>query len=838
MGSVGVLFAAVLALLPVDVAYGGAGRSQTNPADGPVVVQADPFTTGATGLADGQIEMTTISTRPSLVTGDEVRVAVRGLDDDDRLMVSRDGVDVSAAFTRVPSRAGQAPGAAEGMVTGLRLGPNELRASARGARFGSRQVALTVQAHSRQGPVMSGPHQMPFVCQQDDVTLGPTSGPNCEASPRVVWYYADRAGQFHPLTDPYSPYPLDSATTTVNGKQAPFVVRIEGVVINRSVTQVGVLDDPFARGPDQPFTPVQWNHRLVYQFGQGCGTGYYQGWNDNGYADLLGDVTSSTGANSVGALIGLTEWLGRGGMVAQSSLTTFRVSCNQITSAETLMMVKEHIIDSYGDITHTVGAGTSGGAIQQYTNADGYPGLIDAGTLVLSFPDVWSLAMTGYACATFERVFSADPVRWTDAKRMAITGMPSPQTCKDFASSPSALNPYLCPAGIPTTQIYHPKTNPRGVRCDLQDSMKSVLGVDPETGSAYRPIDDVGVQYGLRALQDGRISAADFLDLNKEIGGLDLDVEFMPKRASMPPAVANRLYRTGLITGRGAITDTPIIDQSLPAMDYVPALDIHEQVRPFQMRARLDATFGNHASQAIWSAAPLPSNAIVVADQWLDELDALQVREPSWSRSRLVAISRPPAAADQCRVATGGSPAGCQEGILRGSTPRQVAGGPLAEDNIDCQLRPAQLADHPLFTPAQFGEFTAIFPSGVCDHTKAPVGWTERSKTWLSYGGDGALLADPVEVPYPLVRSRISGGGAPSGASLDLAAGGSLPATGGEVGWAMAGLLAFAGAAGLVRGRTRAVSPASTMASPGFSSAERVADKCGNSRENIGLFVQ
>lgn len=808
LGTLGALFALAVAVLPLDVANASAGRDQTDRADGPVVVQADPFTTGATGLADGQIEMTTISTRPSLVTGDDVRVVVRGLADDDRLVVTRGGIDVSGAFTRVASRPGQAPGAAEGVVTGLRPGPNQLRATARGARFGSRQVTLTVQSHALQGPVISGPHQTPFVCQQDDVTLGPTSGPNCVAPPRIVWYYADRAGQFHPLADPYSPYPLDTATTTVNGKQVPFVVRIEGMVINRSITQVGVLDDPFARGPDRPFTPVQWNHRLVYQFGQGCGTGYYQGWNDNGYADLLGDVNSSTGANSVGALIGLTEWLGRGGMVAQSSLTTFRVSCNQITSAETLMMVKEHIIDSYGDITHTIGAGTSGGAIQQYTNADGYPGLIDAGTLVLSFPDVWSLAMTGYACSTLERVFSSDPARWTDAKRMAITGMPSPQTCKDFASNPSALNPYLCPAGIPRGQIYHPESNPRGVRCDLQDSMKSILGVDSATGFAYRPIDDVGVQYGLQALQDGRITATDFLDLNREIGGLDLDVEFMPKRASMSPAVASRMYRTGLITGRGAIADTPIIDQSIPAMDYVPALDIHEQVRPFQMRARLDMAFGNHASQAIWSAAPLPSNAIVVADQWLDELDALQVSQPGWSRTRLVAESRPPAAADQCRAAAVGSPMGCEEGILRGSTPRQVAGGPLAEDSIDCQLRPVQLADYPTITPAQFAQVEAIFSAGVCDHTKPPVGWSERSTTWLSYGADGALLADPVEVPYPLVRSHVPSHAVPSSPGLARDAGGVLPATGGSVGWMVPGLLALAGAAGLVRWRTNAVATA------------------------------
>src|SRR5260221_741849 len=69
--------------------------------DGPVVLEADPFTTGASGaapLAPGQIELTTVSTRPSLVTGDDVRVAVRGLQSDDVLTVTRDGTDVTSAF--------------------------------------------------------------------------------------------------------------------------------------------------------------------------------------------------------------------------------------------------------------------------------------------------------------------------------------------------------------------------------------------------------------------------------------------------------------------------------------------------------------------------------------------------------------------------------------------------------------------------------------------------------------------------------------------------------------------------------------------------------------------
>ena len=40
-------------------------------------------------------------------------------------------------------------------------------------------------------------------------------------------------------------------------------------------------------------------------------------------------------------------------------------------------------------------------------------------------------------------------------------------------------------------------------------------------GFAGIPIDNVGVQYGLGALQQGKITPAQFVDLNVKIGGLD-----------------------------------------------------------------------------------------------------------------------------------------------------------------------------------------------------------------------------------------------------------------------------------------------------------------------------
>src|SRR5204862_355122 len=54
-------------------------------------------------------------------------------------------------------------------------------------------------------------------------------------------------------------------------------------------------------------------------------------------------------------------------------------------------------------------------------------------------------------------------------------------------------------------------------------------------GFARRAVDNVGVQYGLEALKAGKISPAQFADLNAKAGGLDIDGHPEPQRGSVPP---------------------------------------------------------------------------------------------------------------------------------------------------------------------------------------------------------------------------------------------------------------------------------------------------------------
>jgi hypothetical protein len=60
-----------------------------------------------------------------------------------------------------------------------------------------------------------------------------------------------------------------------------------------------------------------------------------------------------------------------------------------------------------------------------------------------------------------------------------------------------------------------------------------------------------------------------------------------------------------------------------------------------------------------------------------------------------------------------------------------VAGGPLTEDVVKCQLKPVDPADYSVkLTEAEWSRLKDIFPTGVCDWTKPGVG-QQPSETWL-----------------------------------------------------------------------------------------------------------
>jgi hypothetical protein len=58
-------------------------------------------------------------------------------------------------------------------------------------------------------------------------------------------------------------------------------------------------------------------------------------------------------------------------MLANSSLNVRGQNANDWISAETVMMLQEHIRETFGPIRYTIGSGCSGGSIQQHEDGPG-----------------------------------------------------------------------------------------------------------------------------------------------------------------------------------------------------------------------------------------------------------------------------------------------------------------------------------------------------------------------------------------------------------------------------------------------------------------------------------
>jgi Tannase-like family of unknown function (DUF6351) len=71
----------------------------------------------------------------------------------------------------------------------------------------------------------------------------------------VSYRYMSTGGDYKPWPSagtPAQPYPADLATTTVNGRSVPYIVRLEQGAIDRGVYQIAALYDgrepsPYAR---------------------------------------------------------------------------------------------------------------------------------------------------------------------------------------------------------------------------------------------------------------------------------------------------------------------------------------------------------------------------------------------------------------------------------------------------------------------------------------------------------------------------------------------------------------------------------------------------------------
>lgn len=755
---------------------------------------------------DGEVvTIEVLSNRADLVSGGDALIRVDVPDGVDVTTVELRAGDRDVTSVLVP----QSTRHAVGLVDDLDVGRQVLEArlpDGRGAR-------LTVTNHPIGGPVFAGPQVQPWVCATLEQGLGPPIDEQCNAPTKVSYLYqpeSEEPGTYEPY-DPQNPPDDVAMTTTDEGRTVPYVLRFEEGTLDRTIYHLLVLADPdmewSATAPQEA-----WNRKLWVPFSGGCGTMHRQ-WDPDPYFGL------SEGSPSEGQ-IRQHEMLSRGWMTGATGMNTLNYNCNEVVSAEALMMMKEVVIENYGPILRTISVGNSGGAVQQHNIAAAYPGILDGIAPSQSFVDLWNLLWDAQDCYLQYKYFTTiSPHLWTDVEdQLAAAGKGGLLSCGQFVAliadpfDPQNRGAFQNGAAvrfgceISPTETYHPVTNPDGARCAVQDYQRSIWGHGGPLDAAPLLFDNTGVQYGLLALQDGRISAEQFVDMNARIGALDNEGNPTAERAAIDDATATTMYRAGRTTDARQLANVPIIDirRVIDPSQPEESTDLHQPYHTFVTRARLEAANGTHANQVHWRFPPqdLDFPASFALDRWLQAIDD---DTSDLSQADKVLRNRPGDVVDTCWI--NGEPvldSACEEELPHGADARIVAGAPLANDVRKCHLAPLDRSGYDVtFTDAQWSLMEATFPTGVCDWSRPSVG-AQPSVPWTSYAdgpGGTPLGAAPVSVPFgpDAPASQMPGDGAPGSPTPapqagDHASGTGLPTTGAGatfgIALALAGVLA------------------------------------------------
>jgi len=769
---------------------------------------------GDDGHSRSDFAIRTLSNRADLISDGNALVEVRVPRSVqlDKVMITLNGADIGAAFIADPSAR-----TLRGVVTGLHVGANDLVARAGGRDHHGESARLTITNHPRGGPVLLGSQTTPWICATP--TAVPASGntpasnasglsttavdAQCNINTEFkLFYRTTTPGCSHALPDPsppatpaanncFKPYtvgttPADLATTkTTTGLIVPYIVRVERGTMNRGIYDVAVLFDP-----TRPWTALapqtQWNGKVLYSFGASTGQPRLQFRSEQNWAD---DVALSLGF-----------------IVIDNSMTDSLFNSNRVLVAETVMMMKEHITDSYGEIKYTMGNGCSGGSIQQNTAASIFPGLLDGIQPGCDFPDSITTGLEVMDCVLLVNFYDGPewkalmndlPQAQINAKKTAINGHLDQMGCQSWNNSfgfnnkpgnyerklvvnqttgamatvPGTQNNCLLPAAL----VYDPVTNPDGTRCGDPDLAAAVWGTTdnenaPGHKRALQTSDNVGIQYGLKALQSGAITPEEFLTLNEKIGGTDADSNRTAARSTADLPALRIAYRAGIVSSGENLGKLPIID----SRGY-DEQGIHYIWRSFSERARIDAAnHGDHGNQVMWryGTGLLPATAPQVAavtvasfltmDTWLSTLvtSAPKASLNSVRTHEQVVAAKPGAAHDLCYLTgdtnfatpeTNFAVCDADPRLPKHASPRQVAGGSIAENVLKCHLKRIDTADYlpATFTAEQLHRLYAAFPDGVCDWSRPGVD-QQRARSPLTFAaGPGGHRLPPAPESDP-----------------------------------------------------------------------------------------
>ena len=759
--------------------------------DEPVATSASPVK-----MEEGSgISISALSTKPWLVTGGDVlvEISLQANLDASELSVRLNDAEVRGEFIQVSSLRLQA------LLSNLPLGESILRVEIASS---PNSETLSLWNYPISGPIISGPHEQPFYCQATEFELvngemlaagqeqeigqeiDVAADALCSVSTRVDYVnwsaqddkfkpyrrlaVTDLFGEISPeqindsssdgtsdvaSSDPATEaaveylYPLDIAEiTNLQGESIPYIVRVETGTVNRAVYEIAMLHDP-DEGDVDPWNPSsRWNGKLVYTHGGGCRGGWFQ------QGTRTGGVMRQ----------GLFE---QGYAVASSTLNVFGQNCNDLLASETHIMVKERFIEHYGVPIYTLATGASGGSYQSHQTADNYPGVFDGIIVSSSFPDVttatiYTLADSRLLNYYFTEVNTED---FTTEQQRAIAGFGSWGSIPNLSRGAARLDPIYFPdtpdeeqggeVSIEALQDrrYLP-SNLNGIRATVYDHTINVYGSVDGGPIAQRPLDNVGVQYGLAALDDGVITPQQFIDLNRDIGGFDRDMNHVSLRHRADAGARKRAIESGRILFGGAgLATTPVIDYRSYTDDRENG-DIHMIVHQFSTRQRMFNANGhaeNHIMQVggLWGFTEEQPDLAELFQQMDSWLMAIRNDQSDIALAAKVVINKPARLVDACwdnsgenrvrleQQLTFAGDSRCNELYPAFPTPRHVAGAPLANDVVSCQLRPLNPADYAVsFSTEQYTELRGVFPQGVCDWSRGDVSEARHQGVWSSFG--------------------------------------------------------------------------------------------------------
>ncbi len=765
--------------------------------------------------APGALEIRTLGNRADLISDGDALVEVTVPQDmaPGSVKVTVNDRDVTAGFV-----VNTATHSLRGVLQGLEVGQNLVEASAPKGRGNAVTTArLTVTNHPRGGPVILSTQTQPWVCatptpvpQSGNTPASNASGlstfavdAQCNIATEFKLFYRTKTSPcstalpdpnppaappanacFKPYTPGITPADLVATTTTTEGATVPYIVRVERGTMNRGIYDIVVLFDPTRPQWTALHPQPQWNGKVVYSFGASTGQPRLQFRTEQNWAD--------------------DSALSRGFMVVDNSLTDSLFNSNRVLVAETVMMMKEHITDTYGEIKYTMGNGCSGGSIQQNTVSSIWPGLLDGIQPSCDYPDSITTGSEVSDCVLLVNFYASED--WLslqkgltqdqiNAKKTAINGHLDQRGCQSWNNSfgfnnkpgnyvrtlvadqnTGALVTETTPRNnclLPAALVYDPATNPTGTRCGDPDLASMVWGTTvnelaPAGTRALQTGDNVGIQYGLKALLSGAISAEEFVTLNEKIGGSDTDSNLMSARSTADLAALDIAYRAGIVSSGKNLGKLPIID----SRGY-DEQGIHYIWRSFSERARIDGAYGNHDNQVMWrygtallpatpaQAAAVTLKSFLTMDNWLS---GLLVSAPKQTLNSVrthedVVAAKPASAVDFCFLTGDVSfstpifdQAVCDADarLAKHTSPRQVAGGSIEENILKCQLKPLDAADYPAgtFSSAQWKRLEATFPNGVCDWSQPGVGQRDPQSPLTFDDGPGGHPMPPAPTSH------------------------------------------------------------------------------------------